>query len=667
MAKPVLSGAAFARGGRLRVRAQAGELVVRAPSRFIRGMLEWCDGSRDLDALASTARSRWGETRFPSFVSSMLEAGVLLDEPVALARALRAALELSSDRPRVRPALQGDAPSGPSLEPEDLEGLLASLGVVRYLPRNCSEWECALKVLLIVREPAERFTAGLHEVMSTEDGYATLAFRGNIGTSAHRAFRDPLVFEQCRVVLVIAADVDALLQRTGRSPLRDVLLQAGGIADRAQRWATACGLGYLHDLPFEDRLADLCQLQLERPMYVGAFAGMRPQAHAGPTFTVSWEDHAAHADLSIARASAPSPDGASADVLAWGRSYDPRLALGKAVSELAERLALRQACHSIEATAAELPRHVPPGEFARYSERQFADDTLGVAPFVATQRLRWVEGREWSSGESVWLPAECVSTSASAPAGKRVMRVSSSGCAADVDLETAIRRALHEVIERDAFARHWLAQAGGRPIDRLSLSSRLETRIGALTSLDCETSVACTTLGLGPAIMVLIRNHRLGFACVGCASDSDPGNAVERAFIEAEFAALARCHGVRGTKVRPEDACLPEHHANVFAQRAFFRRADVLVSARQVPVRLDLLDWPATLEQRLRRAGQRVPAYWLELPSGPGPRQLDGRPLRTVRALISGCVPLAFGYGALPEGMVSHRVTARARFPHPLA
>ena len=46
--------------------------------------------------------------------------------------------------------------------------------------------------------------------------------------------------------------------------------------------------------------------------------------------------------------------------------------------------------------------------------------------------------------------------------------------------------------------------------------------------------------------------------------------------------------------------------------------------------------------------------------------ELDGRPIRTVRVLVPGCIPLAFGFGALPEGMVTHRVSAAARFPHPL-
>jgi ribosomal protein S12 methylthiotransferase accessory factor len=280
-----------------------------------------------------------------------------------------------------------------------------------------------------------------------------------------------------------------------------------------------------------------------------------------------------------------------------------------------------------------------------------------------------VEGSEWSSGDPVWLPADCVSAAipGSVGQGKRVMRVGSSGCAADVDIGTAIQRALHEVIERDAFARHWLAQSGGRRVEPSSLPPQLTTRMSALASLGGETSVVCTTLGLGPTIVVLIRNERLGFACLGCASDSSAASATERAFIEAEFAALARCHGARTAKIRPRHVCLPEHHASVFAQRAFFRRADVLVAGDQSPLRLDQLDWPAALEERLQGAAGRLPAYWVELPSVAGPRQLDGRPLRTVRALIPGCVPLAFGYGALPQSMVAHRVTARARFPHPLA
>jgi ribosomal protein S12 methylthiotransferase accessory factor len=204
-------------------------------------------------------------------------------------------------------------------------------------------------------------------------------------------------------------------------------------------------------------------------------------------------------------------------------------------------------------------------------------------------------------------------------------------------------------------------------VDPSSLPFRLAGRMSALASLGCETCVVGTTLGLGPTILVLIRNERLGFACLGCASDASAASATERAFIEAEFAALARCHGARTPTMRPRDVCLPEHHASVFAQRAFFRRADVLVARDQRPIPVERLDWPGSLEERLQGRGWRVPAYWVELPATASPRQLDGRPLRTVRALIPGCIPLAFGYGALPERMVAHRIPARARFPHPLA
>ncbi|MBL0426641.1 YcaO-like family protein [Ramlibacter alkalitolerans] len=621
--------------------------MVRAPSRFIQGILEWCDGSRDLEALACTAESRWGKSRFPSFVEAMLEAGVLLDEVAARARASSIAW----------------AGAGVPLHREQLEDLARALALPHLPPGSGSKEAGDLEMLLIVREPGACFAATLYGIATTGDSCAGLNRLAGVDASAHRAFCDPLLFEQCSAVLVLAAAGGAA-QRAVDGSLRAALLRAGGMADRAQRWAAGRGFSYVPDVAFEDKLAGICRLQLARPVHVGAFVTGQPQGEAAGAVSVSWQDSEAHAGLSIAKATSANAPG----VVAWGRAYDPRTALSKSVSELAERLATRQALPCIEATAAELARPVLPTAFARYSERQYADRSLGVSPFVAAERIRWVEGREWPSGDAVWLPADCVSAAiaASAASGKRLMRVGSSGCAADADIEIALQRALHEVIERDAFARHWLAQSGGRAVDPASLPAQLATRMATLASLGCETSVACTTLGLGPTILVLIRNDRLGFACLGGASDSSATRATERAFIEAEFAALARCHGARTTPVRPRDVCLPEHHASVFAQRAFFRRADVLVAQGQRPIRLDQLDWPVSVQERLQGAGRHVAAYWVELPSTASPAQLDGRPVRTVRALIAGCVPLAFGYGALPERMVTHEVTQRARFPHPL-
>jgi ribosomal protein S12 methylthiotransferase accessory factor len=280
-----------------------------------------------------------------------------------------------------------------------------------------------------------------------------------------------------------------------------------------------------------------------------------------------------------------------------------------------------------------------------------------------------VQGTEWHTGKAVWLPADCVHAACALPEREDLplARPTSSGCAADADLESAIERATYELIERDAFARHWLAQAAADRIAPETLPAHIRERIGALAAQGCDTSVLCMTKGLGPAILVLVRHTGRGFACAGSACGPDLASSIEHAFIEAEFAAIARCAAsARPKALAPRQATTPEDHANLYARRAHFRRADVLLGPADASVAADDIPWPTSLEQRLGNGADARPVYWVELTGKGAPRQLDGRPIRTVRVLVPGCIPLAFGYGSLPEAMVAHRVGAAARFPHPL-
>jgi ribosomal protein S12 methylthiotransferase accessory factor len=385
---------------------------------------------------------------------------------------------------------------------------------------------------------------------------------------------------------------------------------------------------------------------------------------------ITWAGLPEHRGLFIARAIPPTEPGQCPEFVAWGRSYDPQQALAKALGEYAERKALRQPAQVVESSFAVLPGAVHPYAFARYTRRQLARSALRIKAFDAHEKNRWVQGKEWRSGAAVWLPADCVygaGALAGQAAGTFLARPTSSGCAADVDLDTAIERAAYELIERDAFARHWLAQAAADRIAPATLPGRIRERMAALEEQGCETFVLCMRKGLGPAILVLIRHGGRGFVCAGSACGPDLPSSVERAFIEAESAAVVRCVASACPKAKAaREAVSPEDHANLYARRAHFRRADVLLGPEEASIPASAIRWPARLAGRLESGTGTRPVYWVELSSTGAPCQPDGRPIRTVRALVPDCIPLAFGVGSLPEAMVTHRVSAAARFPHPL-
>lgn len=108
----------------------------------------------------------------------------------------------------------------------------------------------------------------------------------------------------------------------------------------------------------------------------------------------------------------------------------------------------------------ELGRVVEPADLPRARKRV-------VRP---GERLFWIEGRKWPSGELLWVPFEAVHADYSAPSGiiQGHVLVSSTGLAAAIKLEAAILHALCEVIERDAFSLFERARLWSDPAHKLT-------------------------------------------------------------------------------------------------------------------------------------------------------------------------------------------------------
>jgi ribosomal protein S12 methylthiotransferase accessory factor len=667
--RPILSGPGITRDGVLTLQAPAGQLMVRAPRRFLRGLIDWCDGTRGLDALAALATSSWGASSFPDFLDDMLAAGVLIPQQLLSLRTSQRPVDRSSSVPANLLATPFASFGREALTADQLNSFLPFLRLHELGSGWSARHDPALTFTIILREAIGGFQAGVHEVSGDSKTGPLLGYQGPAGSAIYRSMADPLGFARATWLLVVSCELETELMNDRVLAPRTALFNAGVVRHRAGEWARQSGTAWADDLDCaQDTLRQCCNLGSRSLVYVAAFGSQSAGSdHVVPPCTVSWMDDAAYRGLFIARASPPSRGEHAPETVAWGRSYDAADALRKAIGELAERLALRAPATMVEAKATDLGGHADPLALVQYSRRQYADGSLKVKRFDLHDVHWWTEGREWFSGSRVWLPADCVfgrTTLRRQSQSPSLMRPTSSGCASDVCEEAAIERAAYEVIERDALARHWLAQEPAHCIESLSLPARIRHRMEFLGALGCETFVMSMTMGLGPSILVLIRNLHLGFTCAGSASGPDAGASVERAFIEAEFAAITRCKGVTAPKIRPREAALPEDHANLYAQRAYFRRADALIGDAEKAIDFARMQWPSSIRERLT---DERPLYWLELPSGESPRQLNGERIKTVRVLIPGCIPLAFGYDALPQGMVSHAVSARARFPHPLA
>lgn len=390
----------------------------------------------------------------------------------------------------------------------------------------------------------------------------------------------------------------------------------------------------------------------------------------GPVLTLVRNHALAEAPFHLVAAQIAWSDGAHSE--GWGRDRDLERAMTKAGAEAVER----QACAQLPATArharaATLPTWIHPDALVRYDAQQRCSPHFPFATFSPRQERWWVPAQGVAGIPDSHVLAEfaCLPRAFEPVARTRlVTHASSSGCASGSSLDDAIARATLELVERDAFMRHWFAQVPGRAVADATLPAWCRTRLRGLRQQGCRAGVQCLAPGAHPVLLAWAQHRARPFTCVGSAAAFDAELALEAAMNEMETQALARLEGLPPENIAPEQVRSPADHGALFATRECFDRADALLHAGGV--RLPFAELasacrigPAALYAGLRRQGRAL--RWVDLSLPEAGNFLGGAPLYTVRALAAGLVPMAFGLHRQPFGMAP--VAPGGRFPHPFS
>lgn len=374
-----------------------------------------------------------------------------------------------------------------------------------------------------------------------------------------------------------------------------------------------------------------------------------------PTLWLEELDALPEAAFRLVSARIAWPDDGESEGL--GRDEDPGLARLKALAEAVER----QACVRLPATAIYGPASragdpFPPETLVRYTEAQHASPGFPCVRFDPRVPRWWVPARPaLGPGERLVAADFACGPLAFAPAYRERMltRVTSSGSASGASLADAVQRAVLELVERDAFMRHWFAQSPGHAVEPASLPAWAAARLAVLTDQGCRAGVQCLGGGMHPTWLAWARHEPLHFTCVGAASGLGAEEALRSALGELDTQALARLAGVPARRITPEDVRTPGDHGALYATPDHFRDADALLlpapSVRYGDVAAAFEITPGALYARMAAAGHAP--WWVDLSLPEASGVLDGAPLCTVRALAPGLIPIAFGRRLQPLGM----------------
>jgi ribosomal protein S12 methylthiotransferase accessory factor len=176
----------------------------------------------------------------------------------------------------------------------------------------------------------------------------------------------------------------------------------------------------------------------------------------------------------------------------------------------------------------------------QFSEAQYAaSQSNGDPPFVPARlksdvHIHWAVARSLGSGTQVALPAACVYLDYAFNDEPLYYVSDTSGCAAAISMDTAIRHALLELVERDALAIWWYNRI---PRSIISFTNREPTVIRharrALERKGRSLHLFDLTHDIGVPVVAATSADEEGKAIyLGAAADLCPRRAAERAAME---------------------------------------------------------------------------------------------------------------------------------------
>lgn len=710
------------------VRHARGDVEVTAPAPLIEAVLALCDGSRTVSEVLEQAAENLRE-ELSGFMAFLLDKGALIDASLYCAHALShgfqfspfglaapAELTLQISR-RFHWSPPGDpvrVPENTALVPvapldaffcdrtsvytfddvsPDLDALHTLLwsaaGIVRAehpreglrFPHRTLASAGAMHLLqvhLVLRRQVGAYAPGVYKIMYPGERLVRLVPVHDDLRLLPVAFSKPWELRFATGALFVTADPAIGALRYRNRSLQYLFMEAGALLHNVALTAPSLGLaqatigGY-----YEAPAKQLCRI--DKGLVLGScIFGVKPTpeqrrlARLAPDIDFAWvngESPRFSMPFFMGRARVRQADSSSA--YTWGRDTDPWLAVRKAVAEAVEREGFREPRQLVRARMDEVEAAVDPGSFVRYTGEQLDEPGFPYAAFDPHQARDWVGATRLADGGRVHVSAELVFAQSSlrrlsGPHPRPIGQASSSGCAAGLTWADAVHRAIRELIERDAFMRHWLAQQPGVTLEAHTGPAALAERMSALEAAGCRLTVQRLHSRWLPVAMVSVQHDDEHFTTLGLAAHEDFSVAVEAATDEVEARVYAWLHGHRPSIAQAAEVRTTEHHFELYGLPAFYRQADAVLFPREGVT----APWPEAPDRRgpealvAEMAATGIDLYSVDIT--PNAHAIDqGRtPLHVARVLAAGLLPISFGHRLEPLGLV-REWHPHARHPHP--
>lgn len=336
---------------------------------------------------------------------------------------------------------------------------------------------------------------------------------------------------------------------------------------------------------------------------------------------------------------------------ACGRAKNPYIALSKASSEAYEWNACGCIPHNlVRAPFKGLDNAIDPRRIVRYHRGQYIRNNFPLKLFNDGRECLWKDGRNAMTGETVYILSDCIYFPY-VPKTPRYTFANSSGTAAHLDWNEAVKRATLELVERDAFMVIWLNRLTMPLIRMESLPQDTQIRIRTLQNVGFKVIVKNFTLDLTPVVFVFAQNKDLPMTtCAGC-SDFEAISALDHALMEVEAAVYCRLSGQQAKSIQPQEVRYTDEHGALYEQRQFFCQADFLFRGGVVLRFTDVGKNAPKTWQELTEQFKTMKCPLITISLSQPKNQEQARNLNIVKVFVPGIIPMSFRYGIEPCGM----------------
>lgn len=727
---PIVAGPGWLRGNTLTLRLPQGELSIQAPARLLQRALTDCDGSTAWQTLIERTPEAHRD-EFDRFLRFMMSEGALIDAirlttlasayghqtttvgysaPAALTDAIAQRFVLGQAPGPATTYTVRDTPLDAffdtrsssyvfSAAPVTLDALLAllwsSAGIVSSVherpgarqPRRTLASAGAMHLLawrLVLQRRVGPNSPGVYRVTFPDARAVALDRLSDDIGMLPRVFHKPWQVGASAGVLFALGDTRIAALRYRNRAVQYLFLEAGAAFQNASLTAPRLGLACAQIGGYSDEHAAKLTRAEDHLVLGSLIFGPAPSEHDVQAtsrvrpidFVWSDADHDAYrTPFHIARVRPKElPDDTRNT---WGRDPDPRLAYIKAHAEAVERDALLEPRDITVARLDELSHALHPSQIVSYRDAQYRKPDFPHQKLDPKASYHWSPAEPLLGGPRCWMPGQFIygrQVLSSIPiTGGSLMQSNSSGCAAGPTAAAATEAALLEVIERDAFMRHWLTQTPGQALGPRQIPASLRRRLEQLEATGCGVVAQVLHTPAAPLVFVVLvsaQHAQQHFTCVGAGARPTLEASLDAALVELETTVYTRLVGQTFEPLTPQKVRSPADHTLLYAQARYFKRADAVLrptTPAVIPKHKDRVADVTALAGKLRDTlGEVCTAGPCVVDITPVKCHIDqGRiALHVVKAIAPGMIPMAFGFGLTPEAGVASLHPA-ARFPHP--